>query len=137
MLNSVIRGFAYFTVIKNSNRSGETFSAWKGSQQMVFLSWKVQAKHSGLALCSVFPNIGIRKINVRGNSTFYLIKQKRNKIIWLFTWKKRICFCYFHSQPSVLIIKKKTKYFTIFVADLKKLYKKNHKGPNCNCVCLL
>lgn len=46
MLNAVIRAFAYFTVIKNANRLGETFSAWKKLQKNGFLIIKMQAKQS-------------------------------------------------------------------------------------------
>lgn len=77
MLNVVIRGFAYFVVIKNSHRLGKTFSAWKRSLKMAFLSLKCKLSRvivNDLFLWSVFPSVGVRKINVRGNNRLYLIQ---------------------------------------------------------------
>lgn len=132
------RGFAYFTVIKNANRLGETFSAWKRSQKMIFLSLKCKLSRvtvSDLSLWSVFPNLRARKINVRGNSTFYLLEQNRNKAIWLLTWKNRSAFA---MATSLRFNKIKINiYFRTFCADLEKLYRKNRKGPDGNRVCLL
>lgn len=92
---------------------------------------KVQAKQSDSKWSFPmvgFTNLRARKINVRGNNIFYLLKKNRNKVIWLLTWKKRSAFA---MATSLYFKKVKINiYFRIFCADLKNPYGKNRKEPD-------
>lgn len=49
--------------------------------------------------------------------------------------KKHICFCYFHSQPSVLIIKKKQIFHNLLLIS-RNYIRKITKGQIATvCVC--